>query len=230
MGKIILNTGAQIDGGFEVAKVDTSTDCSTLYEYTITSVDGDLVNITLNGDHENASYTLNGVTVNFTDSVSGIVYNTSLIVNFSIQNSGESGVFKSSLVNITNTTQSLSYDDIAERENDSPVCGAVITYDDLDDTPENKTGSALKLVRVNAGEDGHEYVDPGDLGVDLNWTHVQAVPSDTWIINHNKGKIFSVTVIDDLGNRVHGDVDYSAGVNSLTINFNTAFSGTAYLN
>jgi len=83
-------------------------------------------------------------------------------------------------------------------------------------------------VRVNVGETAHEYVDPGTLGNDLNYTHVQA-SSSSWVISHSLGKIPSVMVQDGSGNRVHGDITYT-DLNNLTITFNTAFAGTAYLN
>ena len=61
------------------------------------------------------------------------------------------------------------------------------------------------------------------------YTHNQAVPSASWVINHNLGRKPSVTVIDSAGDECAGLVDYTSS-NSLTLTFSAAFSGYAYLN
>lgn len=55
----------------------------------------------------------------------------------------------------------------------------------------------------------------------------QAIPSDTWVIPVDKN--VSITVIDSTGRRVQGDEDYSIE-GQVTITFNGAFSGKAFLN
>ena len=57
----------------------------------------------------------------------------------------------------------------------------------------------------------------------------QAVPATTWVIEHSLCKYPSVTVVDSAGTEVSGVVNYVDN-NNLTINFNQAFSGKAYLN
>lgn len=64
---------------------------------------------------------------------------------------------------------------------------------------------------------------------DLNFTYNQIAASASWNITHNLGKNPSVSIVDSGGNWVVGDVLYINN-NELTINFNSAFSGTAYLN
>lgn len=59
--------------------------------------------------------------------------------------------------------------------------------------------------------------------------HSQASAEDTWQIQHNLGKYPSVSVVDSAGNLVVGEVRYDS-LNSLTISFNGAFSGKAFLN
>lgn len=44
------------------------------------------------------------------------------------------------------------------------------TFDDLTDTPVNKVGEALKVIRVNAGETALEYTDANTFDQDLNTT------------------------------------------------------------
>ena len=57
----------------------------------------------------------------------------------------------------------------------------------------------------------------------------QTVSTNTWVINHNLGAFPAIAVIDSVGNFVIGDIDYTNNV-SLTLTFNTAFKGKAYLN
>ena len=50
-----------------------------------------------------------------------------------------------------------------KRVNVSDFLGSISSFDDLSDTPANKTGQALNLIRVNAGQTGLEYITPGAL-------------------------------------------------------------------
>lgn len=217
------------------------TECSTIFTFQVTATVGNSIRISLDNavqttlNYDNATFTLLGVEVNWDGADKVFTYASPIYFSFSIANSGTPGLFKKVRVEAwddTTVEDFNSYVKDVQRDNDGLSCdnpkGDGGTYDELTDTPANKTGSALKLVRVNATEDGHEYVDAGLLGVDLNYTHVQA-SSASWVIAHNLGKIPSVTVQDGAGNRVHGDVAYT-DLNNLTITFNIAFAGTAYLN
>lgn len=73
------------------------------------------------------------------------------------------------------------------------------------------------------------YPTPAASSGDLNFTYNQIAASASWNITHNLGKNPSVSIVDSGGNWVVGDVLYINN-NELTINFNSAFSGTAYLN
>jgi hypothetical protein len=66
-------------------------------------------------------------------------------------------------------------------------------------------------------------------GADLHATHLQAVASAVWTIEHNLGKRPSVVVIDSAGDQVEGMVAY-LDANNLMITFSAAFGGEAYLN
>lgn len=57
----------------------------------------------------------------------------------------------------------------------------------------------------------------------------QGVASQTWNINHNKGKYPSVTIVDSAGTVVEGDIVYT-DENNCVIYFNAGFVGKAYLN
>lgn len=66
-------------------------------------------------------------------------------------------------------------------------------------------------------------------GGDLHYVHEQSVPSSTWSIIHNLGKYPSASVVDSAGSNVEGYVIYDS-TNAITLSFNGAFSGVAYLN
>lgn len=69
---------------------------------------------------------------------------------------------------------------------------------------------------------------PPGTGGDLNFT--QSFTSTTSVtVNHNLGKYPSVTVIDSAGDECEGLVDHIS-VNSLTVSFSAAFSGTVICN
>lgn len=70
---------------------------------------------------------------------------------------------------------------------------------------------------------------PAGSGGDLHYTYVQAVASALWTIAHNLGKFPSITVVDTSGNVVEG-APVEIDANNCSIAFNSAFSGTAYLN
>lgn len=61
------------------------------------------------------------------------------------------------------------------------------------------------------------------------YTHDQSTPSTLWSITHNLGKRPSVTVVDTAGKVWIGVVQFVSD-NVLTVSFNNAFSGKAYLN
>lgn len=61
------------------------------------------------------------------------------------------------------------------------------------------------------------------------YIHEQGIASDVWEIEHNLDKFPSVSIVDSANNIVMGYVNYIDN-NKLTINFNGAFTGKAYLN
>ena len=64
---------------------------------------------------------------------------------------------------------------------------------------------------------------------DLHYTHTQSNATDQWVITHNLNKHPSVAVVDSGGNIVITEVRYDSA-NRLTVLFNSAESGKAYLN
>ena len=59
------------------------------------------------------------------------------------------------------------------------------------------------------------------------YTHVQSTMSTSWVITHGLGRIGSITTYEDSGLEVSGRV-VSNGLNTSTVVFGVAISGTAY--
>jgi len=64
---------------------------------------------------------------------------------------------------------------------------------------------------------------------DKHHSHSQGVPAAMWTVIHNMGKYPSLTVIDNEGNELEGDVTH-LDYNQLTITFSAPVSGRAELN
>jgi hypothetical protein len=100
---------------------------------------------------------------------------------------------------------------------------AVKLYSEMDviDITGDSTGSVVAT---------RDYVDSvSSIGSDSNFVHDQGMPSNTWSIAHNLGKLPSVTVVDTAGSVVVGDISYTDN-NNLIVTFNDSFSGEAYIN
>jgi hypothetical protein len=76
------------------------------------------------------------------------------------------------------------------------------------------------------GNQGNQGI-PG--GVFPTYVYTQSSAASTWMITHNLGKYPSVTVFDDTGVEVFGDIAY-IDISSLTVAFSVSVAGTAYLN
>jgi len=83
------------------------------------------------------------------------------------------------------------------------------TLDTTDDLTEGATNKYFTVGRVS-----HE--------------HTQGAASNSWVVNHNLGFKPNVTVVDSAGNIVEGEITYTNS-NSLTVSFESAFSGYAYI-
>jgi hypothetical protein len=66
------------------------------------------------------------------------------------------------------------------------------------------------------------------LPVGGSYVHNQSISSATWTISHNMGFFPSVSVVDNGGNVVVGDVLYISE-NQVSISFSASFGGKAYL-
>lgn len=151
MAIFTVTSGAQSD--LAVVKISpVIQDCFTLYEYVVNTNQGDDIDITLTGNHYEASYINNNVETDFTDTASGITFNTTLRVKFLLLNSGTTGVFSSATIRIDNNTTGYYYENFVEREDDSANC-----YES--GTIPTKTSDLL-----NDGHDGtNPFVDTLDI-------------------------------------------------------------------
>lgn len=62
----------------------------------------------------------------------------------------------------------------------------------------------------------------------VSYFHTQDVASDTWVITHNLGFYPNIVVQDSALSVVEGEITYDS-VNQVTLTFQSAFSGKAYL-
>lgn len=74
------------------------------------------------------------------------------------------------------------------------------------------------------GEDGSDGAPGG-----TTYQHSQVSASLVWNISHNLGRFPSVTVVDNAGREVLGDVHFLDN-NLISIEFDIPMAGTAYLN
>jgi len=98
--------------------------------------------------------------------------------------------------------------------------------------------------KLNDGASAYEVaVSNGFVGTEIQWlnslqgtnglsggsyTHIQAVASTTWTMNHNLGYRPNATAIDSSGREVEGDPSWP-NLNTMVLTFSAAISGTANL-
>ena len=66
-------------------------------------------------------------------------------------------------------------------------------------------------------------------GQDYEYIEPFPNPLSTWVITHNLGRFPSVTTVDSAGSEINGAITYD-NENTITVVFNSATSGNAYLN
>lgn len=69
---------------------------------------------------------------------------------------------------------------------------------------------------------------PSGGGDSFVYSHIQTVPSDIWVIEHNLDVFLNVTTVDSAGTVIHGEVVYDDS-NKITITFALAVIGKAYV-
>lgn len=92
------------------------------------------------------------------------------------------------------------------------------------DTAEAEAFRALKPLVQNGGTSIHMSA-----GGDKTLVFTQGAAATTWTIVHSLGKFPAVIIVDNSNVQMDGLITY-VDVNELTIDFNTAVDGKAYLN
>lgn len=85
------------------------------------------------------------------------------------------------------------------------------------------------LVRANPVDGSIEFINPQTILSTQTYRHDQGIASEQWIINHNLGRIPSVTISDSAGTEYEAEIIHIDS-NSLIINFSAPFQGYADLN
>jgi len=85
------------------------------------------------------------------------------------------------------------------------------------------TGTAAVTITGTAPSQTLNFVLP----MASQYVHVQSASASTWTISHNLGFFPSVSVVDNGGNLVIGDVLYITE-NQVSISFSASFGGKAY--
>ena len=62
----------------------------------------------------------------------------------------------------------------------------------------------------------------------VSYVHTEGTANSSWVITHNLGFYPNITVKDSAGSVVEGEIVYDSA-NQVTLNFQAAFSGAAYL-
>lgn len=125
----------------------------------------------------------------------------------------------------------ISIEGLADFLVENKKAGDLIVFDG--EVWKNVPKSALNLSEMNNDAGFIKAADlPSIVDADKNYTHIQGVASNSWEIQHNLGKMPTVTVVDSAYTVVEGMVVYDKDdpLNKLTINFNAVFSGVATLN
>lgn len=90
-------------------------------------------------------------------------------------------------------------------------------------TPPPTVGTVPQIGIVEQGPPG----PPGPTG-GTGFTFNQMSALAVWTINHNLGRFPPVTIVNEEGDEVYGNVHYSSN-NEVVVSFSAAFSGIAYL-
>lgn len=102
-----------------------TTECANIYEFEVFSTNGNTIKVTFNGDSvTNKQIINNGVTSSFLPPYTSF-FNTSMIIKFSLENSGVAGYFSNSEIVFEDVTTTSSYNKASfniVRENDTSKC------------------------------------------------------------------------------------------------------------
>ena len=152
-------------------------------------------------------------------------------------------------VNVTETTNAVTAQDIINSVTVSETTSNTVSV--VAATVVNDAGASSNLLYSTGvpsnslGSEGDFYIDTsagklwGPKGgsswasdpmslIPKRFTHTQSTTSSSWTISHTLDGFPSVTVVDSAGTVVVGEVSYNS-TSSVTVSFESAFSGKAYL-
>lgn len=119
-----------------------------------------------------------------------------------------------------------------------PFNDAIIGARHLSSTTANIVDTSINLANEKLVADARNYqqiltntniMTNSSSTPDKAFVFEQDDPANTWIIEHNMDKHPSVSVVDNEGCLMMGDVQY-VDTNIVTVTFSTEFAGKAYLN
>lgn len=73
-----------------------------------------------------------------------------------------------------------------------------------------------------------QAIDTFNIPQRMSYHHIQSIPSEEWIIQHNLGFFPNVKIVDSNREQVYGDIVFN-DENTVTLKFGGSFSGDAYL-
>ncbi len=170
-----------LEPGFRIELLtQTDTECASQFTYRVYAEDGEIILIDLTGNYISPTISVNGDDTSELISGSQYSFDTSIIISFSIQNSGVPGTFDSVEVELSNESTGDDATVTATRESDASRCESIeYTFDVLTDTPEDKDGQAGKFVKVSDDEISLEYVDiQGEVTFQSDLDPNLAMPND----------------------------------------------------
>lgn len=99
------------------------------------------------------------------------------------------------------------------------------TIKDIENTDGNLTIVGTTIKTINVSPSLLNLIDSAD----KNWIYTQNTPNNVWSITHPLNKFPSISIKDSAGTNVYGEINY-IDISTLTITFNSSFSGVAILN
>lgn len=212
LGTYLLPTGQPASGSVSFTLTapmrDSSTDITIAPSEQVVALDASgsiSINLYANDDPTTQP---DGVTYEVNERINETGYNKYFIT---INHSSPGGQFN--LADVTPNYEPITTYNYATKEYVDSTVGAA---DSISFTP---TAEITATTMQDAIEQVREL---------SRYVHNQPSPATTWTINHNLKMYPSVTVVDSAGSHIMGQTIYPS-LNTVTVEFTSAFSGKAYL-
>lgn len=103
-----------------------------------------------------------------------------------------------------------------------------MTHTSVEVSTRRPRGSVTVTKTVNNTIVVDDRISALTVGSEQGYVHTQSSVSDVWVVNHNLGFKPAVTVLNNSGEVVHGEVQYT-GEQQVTVRFTAPFTGKVYL-